>query len=66
MTPNDVHEGRDKEILAKRNRAKNVAKEQHPERFAKFSRFQPLLPVALTRRNDNLKKDQEYRLSKSS
>ena len=45
--------------------AKDAAKEQHPERFAKFSRLQPLLPVALTRRNDNLKKDQEYRMSKS-
>ena len=65
MTPNDVHEGRDKEILEKRNRVKDAAKEQHPERFAKFTRLQPLLPVALTRRNDNLKKDQEYRMSKS-
>ena len=43
MTPNDVHEGRDKEILEKRNRVKDAAKEQHPERFAKFTRLQPLL-----------------------
>ena len=39
LTPVDVHNGKEQELIDIRNRLKEQAKEKHPERFARYREF---------------------------
>jgi len=48
VTPNDRHEGREKEILANRKRVYEEARKLHPERWSRGTRnWEPISEVVL-------------------
>ena len=65
MTPTDVHNGKEQEIIDTRNKLKEMAKEKHPERFARFKKEEVQESVSLTRVNTLLTKEQNYALYKN-
>ena len=65
LTPADVHNGKEQQIIDTRNRLKEVAKEKHPERFARYKKDVIQGRVCLTRMNSVLTKEQNYALYKS-
>ena len=65
LTPVDVHNGKEQEIIDTRNKLKEMAKEKHPERFARFKKEEVQESVSLTRVNTLLTKEQNYALYKN-
>ena len=65
LTPADVHNGKEQEIIDTRNKLKEMAKKKHPERFARYKKIEVQTSVSLTRVNTLLTKEQNYALYKN-
>ncbi len=64
ITPENAHSGQGKLIINKRNELRHKAKEAHPERFARYTKLQLQEYVSLTRNNNVLTKEQDYKIYK--